>query len=120
MFHCTQVGTIDADLRRNVGSKGGGGGGDEGGGNWYITFVFCRPMVLAASDKRLKMCCRTPVWVRRAHEVISKRQLGDHHLGGFCLLCEETSKVEHAGCHLTGSGCRCRPTCPPLHHEASC
>ena len=63
MFHSTQVGTIDADLRPNVGWKGGGGGGGgekgRGRGNWYNTFVFCRPMVLAASDKRLEMCCRT-------------------------------------------------------------
>ena len=59
MFHCTQVGTIDADLRPNVGSKGGGGKKGRGRENWYNTFVFRRPMVLAASDKRLKMCCRT-------------------------------------------------------------
>ena len=62
VFHCTEVGAIDADVRRTVVSCGG---------DWYNTSVFFRLMVrltfLAASKKRLTMSCRaSSVWARRA------------------------------------------------------
>ena len=62
MFHCVKFGAIDADVRRTVCLMWR---------CWYNTLVFFRLMVrlkfLAASEKRLTMCCKaSSVWARRA------------------------------------------------------
>ena len=53
-----------------------------------------RPKFLAASEKRLTMCCKSSsVWARRAQSSANSSSISDEFLDGF-RACEETPKVE--------------------------
>ena len=52
-----------------------------------------RPKFLAASEKRLAVCCRVSFFVGGKGAVVSKQQLSDEFIDGF-HACEETPKVE--------------------------
>ena len=52
-----------------------------------------RPKFLAASEKRLAVCCRVSFFVGGKGAVVSKQQLSDEFLDGF-RACGEMPKVE--------------------------
>ena len=68
----------------------------EGVGATPVFFrLMVRPKFLAASEKRLTMCCKaSSMWARRVQSSANRSSVMSQFFNSFCA-CEETPRVEH-------------------------